>query len=67
MIEELALSPDRQKYSVILPEEKLLDSMDTLEFHYVYTRRPEEVFENQEDTRLLAVAWHSIDFEEPDR
>ena len=66
IVEELSLRSNRHKYSVILPQEKLLHSLNTVELRYAYSRRPQDVLPNSPDDRLLAVAWYSIDFAEPD-
>jgi hypothetical protein len=66
VIEEVPLRPGVHRYSVILPDEALLDSQDTLEFRYAYARAPWDVLPNSPDVRVLAVAWSSIDFEELD-
>ncbi len=66
MIEQLALRPNRHKYTVILPKEALLDPINIVEFRYAYARRPQHVLPDSSDDRLLAVAWYSIDFAELD-
>ena len=62
VVEEVPLDEGRQRYSVILQEEVLRDSPNTLEFRYAYARAPQDVLANSRDVRLLAVAWYSIDF-----
>jgi hypothetical protein len=46
----------------MLPAGALSGSLDTIEFRYAYARMPREVLRESPDTRLLAVAWYSIDF-----
>jgi len=62
VIEEIHLRSGLQKYSVMLPAGALSGSLDTIEFRYAYARMPREVLRKSPDTRLLAVAWYSIDF-----
>ena len=59
-IATVALRPGRQTYSVALPGAALRPS-NTIEFHYAYARRPQEVDRQSGDTRSLAVLWRSID------
>src|SRR3989475_9403915 len=61
-IEEVPLRSGLHQYSVILPQKALLDSPNTLQFHYAYARVPQEVLANSADVRRLAVAWNSITF-----
>ena len=61
-IEKIPLRSNRHRYLVILPKKELLNSPNTVEFRYTYARAPQDVLPNSQDTRLLAVAWHSIDF-----
>jgi hypothetical protein len=62
VIGEVSLRPGRQAYSVILPNEALVDGLNTVAFRYAYARSPSEVLPNSVDGRRLGVAWYSIDF-----
>ena len=62
VVEEIPLREGLEQYSVILPEEVLHDSPNTIEFRYAYARAPRDVLPNSSDIRVLAVAWYSIDF-----
>ncbi|MBI4342462.1 MAG: hypothetical protein HY599_03735 [Candidatus Omnitrophica bacterium] len=62
VIEEVPLRPGLQKYSVILPADVVLGAPDTLEFRYAYARAPQDVLRLSSDSRMLAVAWYSVDF-----
>ena len=63
-IEKVTLQPHRERYSVILIKEKLLDGFNTIEFGYAFAHRPKDVMQGSTDTRSLAVLWYSIVFNE---
>ena len=63
VVDEIALSPTRHTYSVLLPKAALRAPLNSLEFKYGHTRRLLDVQPNSQDSRELAVAWHWVDFE----
>jgi hypothetical protein len=67
VIGTVPLRADPSSYSVILPKAAILEPMNNLEFRYAYARRLVDVQPGSSDTRVLGVAWHSIDFAGMDR
>jgi hypothetical protein len=61
-IQQVALTPGRAMYSVMLPKGAFRDWPDTLELTYAYARKPMDVISGAGDSRTLAVVYNSIDF-----
>jgi MoaA/NifB/PqqE/SkfB family radical SAM enzyme len=65
-VHDVVMSPGRGRYVVRLPAAVVRDgSLNRLEFRYAYARRPKSVLPDTTDTRVLAVAWYSIEFARP--